>query len=154
MTSKDFNFDTFYEKGDSLYSAFEGNLPEIDPDYPDTPRFTEKGMDNPAYIEAQGLEYKEPTRVGNITPRDAYFQKQMNPLTEGMPVRDKATFAKIRSDYGDKPRYFSSGNVISPHKMMEHYKSQTEGMDRFDEMDFQKNFSRMIKDMPTTKGKK
>ena len=149
--SDNFDFDTFYEKGDSLYSAFEKNLPEIDPDYPDTPMFTEKGMDNPAYIEAKGLTFSKPHKAGDITPRDAYFQNQMRSLTKEMPAKDRATFAGIMSDYGNKPRYFSSGKTVSPHTMMKHYKSQTKDMDIFDESDYKENFSRMIKETSLTK---
>ena len=150
---KEFDFDTFYEQGDSLYSVYaDKSIPQYDPDFPDISMFDEEGGFTSEYSKKKypNFEYTEDgithraasirATTGSKTERQRYFRDKFNELEEGMAPMQQAEFARsIKNPYGDEPKYSKEGKLVSPYQSAKIYYDMTKDMDFKDKMGFDKN---------------
>ena len=178
---KPWTMQNFEAKGDSLYRAEASGADVYDKDYPDISRFDKSGYETDEYIlrgltdgkvdrnvpgggrgsftytgtnkEGEPVKGKRTySQTGGMTPRKSYYMDQSRELEKGMPMEDKASWMYTKMAYGDKPRYSSKGDIISPHVLQSYFKDKTSGMDPFQKMDFRSDFEGMVKSIPTTRG--
>jgi hypothetical protein len=155
-SSKDFSWETFYEKGDSLYSVYaDKSIPQYDPDYPGISMFDEKGQETSEYKKEYKETYgKDKSASGVIgqTPRQAHFRRQFRDLEEGMDTDQQKTFFKSSSLYGDfmQPKYSKSDKLMSPYKLSKIHAEETSGKDWKDVVQFNKDvYNPYIKGLKT-----
>mgnify|MGYP003657125002 CR=1 FL=1 len=172
---KKFNLDEFVSKGDSLYQQQMSGAPVEDPQFPGISRFDDKGQETDAYIlrglengkvergsggsyKYSGMRGSEPVSgsvnvQGNMTPRDAYWQRTHGKHYQSMPKEARqrygADLMSIQASYGRQPRY-SEGKIVSPYSLLGQKQKDMEGMDRAGQIMYGMDFSKKIRGMPTS----
>ena len=145
------NLDEYYSKGEKLYSDFATGADVFDPKHPDVGMFDKEGQYSQKYLDTARIKIESSS--GNMTPRSKYFQEKRMELGGTLPTTDDKSIAMMNEmRYGNKPRYSKTDNgykLVSPYTLEKEYRSSTKDMDPFAKMDFDRDFSKRIKSMPT-----
>ena len=153
---KEFDWGTFYEKGDSLYSVYaDKSIPQYDPNYPGISMFDESGQETPEYKQAfVDAGIKRTTSVIGQTPRQAYFRGKFSELEEGMDPGEAGDLStRIKIPYGFmEPKYYQNGKLVSPYKSAEIYYDMTKDMDWKERIRFDRDvYKPFVKGLTTKK---
>ena len=150
---KDFDFETFIQKGDSLYQEYAKNTPQFHKKFPDIPMFDEAGGETPEFVQAwKDAGIDRVVQYTGLTPRQAHFDDLFNENKKGMHFSDESSFGlDVEIPYGKKPRYSSKGDLISPYKLYGMHREETKDMDTFEKMDFNRKFKGYVKSLSTDK---
>ena len=147
----DFDFDTFIEKGDSLYQEFANKTPQFDKRFPDVSMFDEEGGETKEYKEAKvDAGIRESGSMVNTTPHREHFNSLNRGIEKGMSSDDRLDFMGVNIPYGKDPRYSSRGTLVSPHMLLDIYKNKTKDMGELDKaIKFDPKFKQYIKSLST-----
>jgi len=169
--------ETYFTKGDSLYSIFaDPGTPvfEKEGDYPDIPLFTKEGKWNPAWDERglsdisreggviSGTNVKGQPERRTITrssfgapPRQQYLSRKMGELDRELPfeVSGDIRTSMMKSGYmpRDNPLYSKKGEIWSPFKMAQIYRDETKDMSFRERIDFDAMWKDVLGNMATEK---
>ena len=146
----EFDFDTFIEKGDSLYQEYANKTQQFHKRFPDIPMFDEKGGETPEFKKAWEDAGERSVRYTGQTARQAHFEGLYNKIEKGMSSDDHLDFTSITIPYGKNPRYSSRGTMVSPYMLFDIYKKKTKGMRELDKaIEFDPKFSQYIESLST-----
>ena len=148
----DFNMDEYYSKGEKLYSDMATGADVFDPKYPDIGMFGKEGQWNPDYISASGKDVSGERYSGGATPRSIHFLTERNKLQGTLPRNERSIASINELRYGDKPRYSKLNGgykLTTPYALEKEYRSSTKDMDPFERIDFDMDFDKKVKSMPT-----
>jgi hypothetical protein len=147
---------SWYETGDSLYSAYADlSHQDFNPDFPDIPMFDPEGQYNPSYKQAfedagGNLTFKSQSSGGykSGTPRDLHYETKMWQHEKLLPSdirKDLLTVKSLYHDVGGGEPLYQGDSLVSPYQMQKKYTEGVSGLSLFEKSDWESEvFSPML----------